>query len=80
MQLEPVQLELGEAGLAQQLPGLLDALLARTMGDPALLRGQLAHVRYYLALLFDAQPRARTRTSAISVALPSGTSTTQTST
>lgn len=55
-------------------------ILARTMGDPALLRGQLAHVRYYLALLFDAQPRARTRTSAISVALPSGTSTTQTST
>jgi TetR/AcrR family transcriptional regulator, transcriptional repressor for nem operon len=53
-------------------------ILARTMGDSTLLRGQLAHVRHYVELLFDVQPRARTRTSEISVALPSGTSTTQT--
>ena len=55
-------------------------ILARTMGDPGLLRGQLAHVRRYVELLFEPQPRARRRTSETSVAVPSGTSTIQTST
>lgn len=54
-------------------------ILARTMGDPTLMRGQLAHLRGYLELLFDVQ-RPRTRTSESSAALPSGTSTIQTTT
>jgi TetR/AcrR family transcriptional repressor of nem operon len=54
-------------------------ILARTMGDPGLMRGQLAHLRGYLELLFDVQ-RPRTRTSESSAALPSGTSTIQTTT
>lgn len=55
-------------------------ILARTMGDPTLLTAQLVHLRTYVELLFGLQPRARTRTSEISAAPPSGRSTIQTTT
>lgn len=58
-------------------------VLARTLGEPALLPGQVAHVRRYVELLFgvgDDQPRARTRTSEISPALPGGSPLIQTTT
>ena len=55
-------------------------ILARTMDDPTLLASQLTHLRTYVELLFDVQPRARTRTSEISAAASSGMSTTQTTT
>lgn len=58
-------------------------ILARTLGDPSLLRGQIEHVRRYVVLLLGlegAQPRARTRTSATSPALSGGSPTTHTTT
>jgi TetR/AcrR family transcriptional repressor of nem operon len=92
---ERLEAKLGEAAAVHGLPGDVDLtsladlaftvfeggfILARTLGDAELMRGQLAHLRRYVELLFGVQPRARTRTSEISVALPSGTSTTQTTT
>jgi TetR/AcrR family transcriptional repressor of nem operon len=58
-------------------------ILARTLGDPGILRGQVEHVRRYVELLFDlasAQPRARTRTSATSAALSGASPVTQSTT
>ena len=31
-------------------------ILVRTMGDPSLMRGQLAHLRRYVELLFELEP------------------------
>jgi hypothetical protein len=58
-------------------------ILARTLGDPGILRGQVEHVRRYVGLLFDvgsAQPRTRTRTSATSAALSGASPVTQSTT
>ena len=55
-------------------------ILARTMDDPTLLRGQIEHLRRYVELLFDLQPRARTRTSETTPAASGGRPTTQTTT
>jgi TetR/AcrR family transcriptional regulator, transcriptional repressor for nem operon len=55
-------------------------ILARTLEDPSLLRGQVEHLRRYVELLFDVQPRARTRTSETSPALSGGSSVIQTTT
>ena len=39
-------------------------ILVRTMGDPSLMRGQLAHLRRYVELLFGLDPRQATGASA----------------
>ena len=45
-------------------------ILARTMGDPSLLAGQIAHLRTYVELLFGLEPRSRARPTELPAASP----------